>query len=111
VIAQVTASETEKGELEGWTLAAARAAEQGQWDRVEECYQEREAAMSRVVLSQDQIERLLAVDRRIQAQALVAKAALAEQLRQSFSTRMRLKGLRSGAGESEGDSGAFRMKA
>jgi hypothetical protein len=110
-MAQAAASDTEKGELEMWTFAAAQAAEQGQWDRVEECYQEREAAMSRIVLSQDQIEGLLAVDRRIQAQALVAKMALAEQLRQSFSTRMRLKGLRSVVGESEGDSGAFRMKA
>ena len=108
---QIAQSDTERGDLEGWTLAAARAAEQGQWDRVEECYHEREAAMSRVVLSQDQIERLLAVDRRIQAQALVAKTALAEQLRQSFATRMRLKGLRSGIVKSGGDSGTFLMKA
>lgn len=111
MIAQTAASDTERGELEGWTFAAARAAEQGQWDVVEECYQEREAAMSRVVLSQDQIERLLAVDRRVQAQALVAKAALGEQLRQSFAARMRLKGLRSGIGESGRDSGTLRMKA
>lgn len=111
MIAQMAGSDTKRGELEGWTLAAARAAEQGQWDRVEACYQEREAAMSRVVLSQEQIERLLAVDRRIQAQALVAKTALAEQLRQSFATRLRLKGLRSGISESGGDAGTLRMKA
>jgi hypothetical protein len=67
--------------------------------------------MSGVVLSQDQIERLLALDQRIQAQALTAKAALAEQLRQSFATRMRLKGLRFGIGDLGGDSGALRMKA
>lgn len=108
---QMAASDVETGELEGLTLAAVRAAERGQWDRVEECYQERETAMSRVVLSHDQIERLLAVDRRIQAQALVAKAALAEQLRQSFTTRIMLKGLRAGIGEPGGDSGTLRMKA
>ena len=111
MISQMATLKTETGELEGWTLAAVQAAERGQWDRVEECYQEREAAMSRAVLSHDQIEGLLAVDRRIQAQALVAKAALAEQLRQSFATRMRLKGLRVGIGSSEGDSGVLRAKA
>ena len=105
------AGETTRFDLERMTAAAARAAEQGQWDRVEECYQEREAAMSRVVLSHVQIERLLAVDRRITEQALVAKTALAEQLRQSFTARMRLKGLRSGIGESGGDSGTFLIKA
>lgn len=107
----MAASKTESGELEGWAFAAARAAEQGQWDRVEECYQGREAAMSRVVLSQEQIELLLKVDRRIQEQALVAKTALAEQLRRSFASRMRLKELRSSIGESGGNSGTLRMKA
>jgi hypothetical protein len=107
----MTAPEMESGEVEGWTLAAARAAEQGQWDRVEECYQEREAAMSRVVLSQEQIKFLLALDRRIQEQTLVAKTAIAEQLRQSFATRMRLKGLRSSIGEMGGNSGTLRIKA
>jgi hypothetical protein len=111
MISQMTAPEMENGEVEGWTLAAVRAAEQGQWDRVEECYQEREAAMSRVVLSQDQIKFLLVLDRRIQAQALVAKTAIAEQLRQSFATRMTLKGLRSSIGELGGYSGTLRMKA
>lgn len=111
MISQMAASEMERNEVEGWTLAAARAAEQGQWDRVEECYQEREAAMSGVMLSHDQIERLLAVDRRIQTQVSVARAAVAEQLRQSFATRLRLKGLRSGIGELEDSSGMLRMKA
>ena len=107
----MTASETDGGELEGWTLAAARAAEQGQWDRVEECYQEREVVVGRSMPSQEQIALLLAVDQRIQAQALVAKTAIAEQLRQSFATRMRLKGLRFNIGESGGHAGTFRMKA
>lgn len=105
------AASSARAELEQWTADAAQAAEQGQWDRVEECYQEREAAMSWIVLSQEQIERLQAVDRRIQAQALVAKTAIAEQLRQSFATRMRLKGLRSGIGVPGGDSGTLRTKA
>lgn len=111
MISQMAASEMESSEVEGWTLAAAGAAERGEWDRVEECFQEREAAMSRAVLSQDQIERMLAVDRRIQAQVCVARTAVAEQLRQSFATRLRLKGLRSGIGELEGRSGILRMKA
>ena len=111
MISRMAASDMESNEVEGWTLAAAGAAERGEWDRVEECYQEREAAMSRAVLSQNQIERMLAVDRRIQAQVFIARAAVAEQLRQSFATRLRLKGLRSGIGELEGRSGILRMKA
>jgi hypothetical protein len=111
MISQMAASETESGELERLTLAAARAAEEGQWDFVEECYQKREEAMSWVVLSNEQIERLLAIDRRIQEQVLVAKTAVAEQLRQSFASRLRLKGLRAGIGESRGDAETLRMKA
>ena len=105
------AEETARSEVERVTAAAARAAEQGQWDRVEECYRMREATMSRVALQQDQIERLLAVDRRVTAQALVAKTALTELLRQSFATRMKLKGLRSGVGESGGDPGTLQITA
>ena len=111
MISQVPATEKEGGELEGWTLAALQAAERGQWDRVEEYYDKREAMMSRVVHSQEQIERLLAVDRHIQAQALVAKTAIAEQLRESFATRMRLKKLRSGMTETAGESGTLLMEA
>lgn len=111
MITQPAASDKERGEIEGWTFAAARAAEQGQWDRVEECYQARETAMGRAALSHDQIERLRAIDRQVQAHALVAKAAVEEQLRRSFTTRMRLKGLRSGIGESERESGTFQVKA
>ncbi|MDX2252745.1 MAG: hypothetical protein NW202_10690 [Nitrospira sp.] len=111
MISQMAASEMESNDVERWALAAAGAAERGEWDRVEECFQEREAAMSRAVLSHDQIERLLAVDRRIQAQVFVARAAVAEQLRQSFATRLKLKGLRSGIGEFGGSSAILRMKA
>lgn len=112
MISQMAVSEIDRNELEGWTLAAARAAEQGQWDRVEECYQAREAAMGRVMPSPDQIERLLAVDRRIEAQVCVARAAVAEQLRQSFAARVRLKGLRSGICElGGGASGTLRLQA
>ena len=111
MISQMVGSEIVREELEGVTLAAAQAAEQGQWDRVEECYQEREGKLRGVVLSQDQIERLLAIDRRIQAQAFVARAAVAEQLRRSFATRLTLKELRSGIGEPESGSGTVRIKA
>jgi len=111
VIAQMAALVTERDEITAWTLAAAQAAEHGQWDQVEECYQAREAAMRRVVLSQDQIERLLSIDRQIQAQVFVARAAVAEELRRSFATRVTLKGLRSGIGEPGGGSGSLRMKA
>jgi hypothetical protein len=98
-------------ELERLTASARDAAEQGRWDLVDECYRMREVAMQGVSIAQQDAERMLATDRQVRERVLVAKTALAEQLRQSFATRMRLKGLRSGIGDLGGESGALRMKA
>ncbi len=105
------ATGTGRTEVERLTSVAASAAEQGQWELVDECYRAREAALSGVALSSLDIERLLNIDRRVQTQAIVARAAVAAQLREAFATRLSLKGLRSGIGESGGCPGTLRMKA
>jgi hypothetical protein len=85
-------------ELERLTVSARDAAEQGQWDLVDECYRLRELAMQGASIPQQDAERMLASDRQVQERALVAKTAAAELLRESQAVRLRLGRLRHGAG-------------
>lgn len=91
-------SETGMAELERLTVSARDAAEQGQWDLVDECYRLRDIAMQGASIPQQDAERMLASDRQVQERALVAKAAVAELLRESQAVRLRLSRLRHGAG-------------
>ena len=91
-------SETGMAELERLTVSARDAAEQGQWDLVDECYRLRDLAMQGASIPQQDAERMLASDRQVQERALVAKAAVAELLRESQAVRLRLSRLRHGAG-------------
>lgn len=85
-------------ELERLTLSARDAAEQGRWDLVDEYYRLREAAMQGASIARQDAERMLASDRQVRERALVAKAALAELLREAQAVRLRLGRLRHGAG-------------
>jgi hypothetical protein len=89
--------ETGRAELERLTVSARDAAEQGRWDFVDECYRMRDAAMQGATITQQDVERMLASDRQVRERALVAKAALAELLRESQAVRLRLSRLRHGA--------------
>ena len=91
-------SETGVAELERLTVSARDAAERGRWDLVDECYRMREAVMEGVSIAQQDAERMLASDRQVRERALVAKAAVAELLRESQAVRLRLTRLRQGAG-------------
>ena len=91
-------SETGMAELERLTVSARDAAEQGQWDLVDECYRLRDLAMQGASIPQQDAERMLASDRQVQERALVAKAAVEELLRESQAVRLRLSRLRHGAG-------------
>lgn len=91
-------SETGMAELERLTASARDAAEQGRWDLVDECYRLRDIAMQGAPISRQDAERILASDRQVQERALVAKAAVAELLRESQAVRLRLGKLRHGAG-------------
>ena len=84
-------------ELERLTVSARDAAEQGQWDLVEECYRLREAAMQGVSITQQDAERMLASDQQVRERAFVAKAAVAELLCESQAVRLRLGRLRNTA--------------
>lgn len=86
--------ETGRAELERLTVSARDAAEQGLWDLVEEYYRMRESVMQGVSIADQDAERMLASDRQVQERVFVAKAAVAELLRESQAVRLRLSRLR-----------------
>ena len=86
--------ETGRAELERLTVSARDAAEQGRWDLVEEYYRMRESVMQGVSIADQDAERMLASDRQVQERVFVAKAAVAELLRESQAVRLRLSRLR-----------------
>ena len=90
--------ETRRDELERLTVSARDAAEQGRWDLVDECYRLRDIAMQGASILRQDAERMLASDRQVRERAFVAKAAVAELLRESQAVRLRLGRLRHGAG-------------
>jgi hypothetical protein len=90
--------EAGRDELERLTVSAREAAEQGRWDLVDECYRARGAAMQGATLLPQGAARMLAIDKQIQEQALAAKTAVAQLLRESLAVRLRLGKLRHGAG-------------
>jgi hypothetical protein len=90
--------EIRKVELERLTVSARDAAEQGRWDFVDECYRLRDIAMQGASIPRQDAERMLASDRQVQERAFVAKAAVAELLRESQAVGLRLSRLRHGAG-------------
>jgi hypothetical protein len=103
--------ETGRAELERLTVSARDAAKQGRWDLVDECYRTRDAAMRGAMLLPQDAERMLAIDREVQGRALAAKTALAELLRESLGVRLRLRGLRHGAGGPATGSGTIVREA
>ena len=98
MIGVVSDDEARMAELERLTVSARDAAEQGRWDLVDECYRLRDIAMQGASIPQLDAERMLASDRQVQERAFVAKAAVAELLRESQAVRLRLSRLRHGAG-------------
>ena len=111
MIAMAMDSETGTAELDRLTLFAREAAEQGRWDLVDECYRARGAAMQGASLMPQDAERMLAIDRQIQEQAITAKAALAELLREAFAVRLRLVKLRQVVGEGRTVTGTIGVDA
>ena len=91
-------SEAGMAELERLTVSARDAAEQGRWDLVDDCYRLRDIAMQGASIPRQDAERMLASDRQVRERVLVAKAAVAELLRESQAVRLRLGRLRHGAG-------------
>jgi hypothetical protein len=90
--------EARRDELKRLTVSARDAAEQGRWHLVDECYRLRDIAMQGASIPRQDAERMLASDRQVQERAFVAKAAVAELLRESQAVRLRLSRLRHGAG-------------
>jgi hypothetical protein len=87
-------------EVESLTIQAWRAAEQGDWDTVEQCVNRRGALLEQAGLPALPVERLVALDRRIQASALAAKAAVAAILMELAQTKRNLRRLHGETGSS-----------
>jgi len=98
-------------EWERLTSAAERAAEEGRWDIVDQCYREREQQCRSLSLSPSDAERLQARDRRIEERIRLAQTALASLQHDAAAIRRRLKGLRQGQGAGSSESGMILLEA
>lgn len=98
----------EKGlTIEAVTEAARMAAARGEWNRVDECYQQREALLAQEAVSPDILERIAAIDRMIVEQIIVAQAGLTSLIDEAARTRQRIQGLRRWNGGLPLDSGTI----
>jgi hypothetical protein len=93
--------------LESMTEAAWRAAANGEWDRVDQYYQQRESFLSQTALSPEALARVLTLDRTIEGRIKVAQAGLASLLDEAARTRQRIQGLRRWSGAISSDSGTI----
>lgn len=93
--------------IESVTEAAGMAAARGEWDRVDQYYQQREPLLSQATLSPEALSRVLTMDRTIEGQVKVAQAGLASLLDEAARTRQRIQGLRRWNGAMSSDSGTI----
>ena len=100
-------SDNESPTIESLTEAAGMAAARGEWDRVDQCYQQREQLLSRATLTTEALARVLTLDRTIEGQVKVAQAGLASLLDEAARTRQRIQGLRRWNGAMPLDSGTI----
>lgn len=101
------ASNHESPTIESVTKAAEMAAARGEWDRVDQYYQQREPLLSQAALSPEALAQVLTLDRTIEAQVKVAQAGLAALLDEAARTRQRIQGLRRWNGAMSSDSGTI----
>lgn len=97
--------------IEELTQRACDAARQGRWDLVEQLYGERGSELAAVPLSSEERLRILALDREVQGQATVARAALASSLLETARQRQRLEEIRRRVGASVRDSSTILLQA
>jgi multidrug resistance efflux pump len=101
------ASNDKRPTIESVTEAAGIAASRGEWDRVDQYYQQREPLLSQATLSPEALSRVLTMDRTIEGQVKVAQAGLASLLDEAARTRQRIQGLRRWNGAMASDSGTI----
>lgn len=98
-------------ELESLTLAARDAAEEGRWDLVAAYYSRRGEYLQDGLSSPGSTERLLTIDREIQARIAVAQTALAALMHDTARAHHKLNELRQGLGAQAVTSGTLLLKA
>lgn len=101
------ASYDDRPTIESVTEAAGLAAARGEWNRVDQYYQQRESLLSKATLSPESLARVLTIDRAIEKQVKVAQAGLASLLDEAVKTRQRIHGLRRWNGALPSDSGTI----
>jgi multidrug resistance efflux pump len=100
-------SNDEHPTIESVTEAAELAAARGEWNRVDQYYQQRESLLSKAALSPESLARVLTIDRAIEGQVKVAQAGLASLLDEAAKTRKRIQRLRQWNGALSSDSGTI----
>jgi hypothetical protein len=80
-------------EIEDLTVQACRAAEEGDWDRVEQCVIRRGELLERAGIPGAPTDHLVELDLRIQAAAMTAKAAVGAMLMELGQVRRNLRRL------------------
>ncbi len=83
------------------TAQAGRAAELGQWDRVEDCYRLRDERLRDHPMPTFLATDLTVVDREVAARIMNARLAIQSQLSEAAKIRQNLQGVRSWQGLSE----------
>ncbi len=100
-------AQEESPTVESVTEAAGLAAARGEWNRVIQYYQQRDALLSQAGLSPESLARVQNLDRLIQGQIKVAQAGIVALLDEAAKTRQRIQGLRQWNGARPSDSGTI----
>lgn len=93
--------------IEILTTQALEAARQGDWDRVDACYDARAVRLASSQIDRASAERMLAVDDQVRAAILVAQAGLTSLLAEAAQVRRHLRKLRESHGQPEAGHGTL----
>ncbi|MDH5641898.1 MAG: hypothetical protein OEY28_11445 [Nitrospira sp.] len=97
--------------LEEITQQACDAAAQGRWDLVERLYEERESELTSVALSDAKRQQIVALDRRVEEHARVARGALGLLLQETATQRQKVEEWRRRISVSLRDAGTVQLRA
>ncbi|MBS0168844.1 MAG: hypothetical protein JSR62_00700 [Nitrospira sp.] len=97
--------------IELLTQQALDAAQSGDWDRVDACYEARGERLAGCRMDRVIAQRLLAADDQVRAAILVAQAGLSSQLAEAAQTRRHLRRLRECQGQGGMEHGSIHHEA
>ena len=97
--------------IELLTTQALEAAQCGDWDRVDACYDARAVRLASSQIDRASAERMLAVDDQVRAAILVAQAGLTNLLADAAQARRHLRKLRDSHGQPETGHGILHHEA